>query len=103
MGVGPQTLPTITVGASVVQIDSLQLCAGLYFVADVGNSGTVFIGDSLVSTSRYMQGLVAGASLWIPMISPSRPGSSNIDVSKFYAVASTTGQKLHVTFFERLG
>lgn len=105
-GVGPVTLAAITAatttGGTVLSATQI-LCATLIITADAGNSGSIYVGDANVSTTRYTAKLAANASISVPMISPSRPGASNLDLSKFYVLGSAASQKVQVTYFERLG
>ncbi len=103
MGLGPQTLATITVGTTATAVDTTQLAAQLYIEADGGNSGTIFVGDSNLSASRYMTNLAAGKGFWVSAAWPSRPDHSNLQLNSFYVLGSAASQKVHITYFERLG
>ena len=106
MGIGPNVLATITAattagGAAV--IGTSQLCEMIVFTAVTGNSGTVYIGDSNISATRYMYALTSGQSIVIQQNANNNPGNSNFQLSAFYAFGGAASQKLNVTYFERLG
>jgi hypothetical protein len=108
MGLGPKTIAAITAATSAggTQVVSTQtLCVSAYIEADGGNAGTIYVGDSNVSATRYVTNLAAGKGIWIPnvFIGPSRPDASNLDLSLVYVIGSADTQKVHVSYFERLG
>jgi len=114
-GVAVTTLATITVGTTAVQATSTagQLVASVYIEADSGNTGTIYVGDSNVSTTRYMGALTVVGSgtaqgtnikgMWITAPMPERAGASSLQLGSIYFVASAASQKVHVTYLDRMG
>lgn len=88
------TVPAATIGTSAVHIAAAALAPGasgslqgLTLQADPGNAGTIYVGDSTVTTSNGIA-LAAGASLTVPVFDP----------YSIYAVASTTAQVLRIAY-----
>lgn len=110
MGLGPTLVATITVGTTATAIGSGPLlCQQAYIEADLGNSGTVKVGDSTLTTALFMTVLANTAAtnkIWLPnapVVGANRPDHGNLDVNKVYLLGSAAGQVVHVTYFERLG
>jgi hypothetical protein len=104
MGLSPITLATMTVGTTGVSIaPSGQLCASVYIEADSNNTGAVYVGDSNISTTRFMTNVSAQGGIWINAGYPSRPDATNLQLSGIYVAGSVAGQLVHVTYLERLG
>jgi hypothetical protein len=114
-GVALETISTITVGTAAVQCVASpgQLCGSAYIEADAANTAGINVGDVNVSTTRFMTILNAVASgtnpgttqkgIWLFAPDPSKPGASNLNLGTIYFVSSAAGQKVHVTYFERMG
>lgn len=62
---------------------------GVMIQADPANTGTIYVGNSLLSTTRYSAALTAGQS-W------SMTGSA-INANKIYILGSAAGQIAHVS------
>lgn len=115
-GVALETIATITVGTAAVQCVASpgQLCQMVYIEADAGNTAGINVGDANVSTTRFMTVLNAIASattggtdqkgIWInPGSGSMRPGATNLNLGTIWFISSAAGQKIHVTYFERMG
>jgi len=96
-----KTLPALTVGATALQIangvngssgnpitgENWHKWASVSIQADPSNTGTVYVGDSLVSTTRYSRELQPGD--WYTV------AGSAIDINKVWVVGSAAGQVVH--------
>lgn len=96
-----KTLPALTVGATALQIahgtngssgnaittENWHKWASVSIQADPANSGTVYVGDSLVSTTRYSRVLNPGD--WYTV------AGSAIDINKVWVVGSAASQVVH--------
>ena len=84
-----KTIAALTVGTTPVQLlnSTHSKWASVSIQADPTNTGTVFVGDSLVSTTRYSRVLNAGD--WITI------SGSAVDPSKVYVLGSAAGQVVH--------
>lgn len=91
-----KTLPAVTVGATAVQITPTAMqsqnyhkWASVSIQSDPTNASgsVVYVGDSLVSTTRYSRALNPGD--WWTI------SGSAIDVNRIYVVGSTTGLIVH--------
>lgn len=106
MGIKPQTLAAITAattaGGTQVQSAS-QMCEAIVFCADFANTDKVLVGDVNISATRFMVSLTAGQSYMLQINAANAPGMSNFELNGFYCAATTGTQKVHVTYFERLG
>jgi len=115
MAVAPKTLSAVTVattaGGTVLSATSI-LCSYVRIEADAANTAAtnIYVGDSNISSSRYSAALqVANAAgnaaryvEWYAPAEGTRPGATNIDLSKIYAICGTGSQKLQVTYIERM-
>lgn len=89
--------PQITVGTTAVSIVSatdgnegnFTPHGGFMIFADPTNTGTIYVGTSLVSTTRYSAALTAGQSWSIT--------GSAINGNKIYILGSAAGQNAHVS------
>lgn len=113
-GVYPVVIATITALTTATAISATSIpCGAVYFEADEGNSGKLYIGDSAVSATNYMAVIsvtatatAAGNTLrgfWVQAPHLMGPGASNLDLKGFYVIGGAASQKLHVTYFERMG
>lgn len=85
------TLPAVTVGTSALQITPIAFQSQTWHkrssasvFANPANSGTIYVGDSFVSTTRYAAAINAG-QLWTI-------AGSAIDLNKIYVLGSAAGQ-----------
>ena len=96
-----KTLPALTVGTTRLQIaagtngssgnlittENWHKWASVSVQADPANSGQVYVGDSLVSSTRYSRVLQPGD--WYSV------AGSAIDINKVWVVGSAAGQVIH--------
>jgi hypothetical protein len=68
-----------------------KVVAELYITADNANSGSIYVGDSTLSTSNYGAELAPGD----PML-PRRTAGNQIALDRVYLMASTANQKVNV-------
>lgn len=106
--IGPivTTLTVATAGTRVQCSATALPVLSVYFEALGTNTGSVFIGDSTVSSSKYMSARSAGLGInvsWDNAGSSARPGSTELDLSKFYIDASANTQIIQMTYLTRLG
>lgn len=59
--------------------------AGVLVQASISNSGTVYVGDSDVSSSKCIAELAAGASVFLPVTDP----------TKIFVIGSASSQKVN--------
>lgn len=106
MAIGLETLAIGTAGTTGTQLVTAGTCAVLYITADSGNSTKYLAIGS--STATYAAGafcyqLSAGQTAVFTAPAPLRPGGPQLDMSKFYVVASAAGTVYHVGYLERMG
>lgn len=97
-----KTLPALTVGTTALQIaagytnpgsgntyttEKWHKWASVSIQADPANSGTVYVGDSTLSSTRYSRELQPGD--WYTI------AGSAVDVNKIYVLGSASGQIVH--------
>lgn len=85
------TLPAVTVGTTPLQITPIAFQSQNWHkrssasvFANPANTGTIYVGDSFVSTTRYAAALTAG-QLWTI-------AGSAIDLNKIWVLGSAAGQ-----------
>lgn len=85
------TLPQVVVGTTPLQITPIAFQSQTFHkrssasvFAAAANTGTIFVGDSFVSTTRYAAALTAG-QLWTI-------AGSAIDLNKIYVLGSIANQ-----------
>lgn len=71
--------------------------SGIFLQADPGNTGTIYIGLSTVSSSLYMVALKAGVGATID-VSQIRGIDGEVDLADFWAVNSASGDVLAVSY-----
>lgn len=107
MSVTPTVLViTVTTAGTKAQVSASDLwVSSAYFEAASANSGTIYIGDSTVTSTKYMSARTSGLGLGISWDSSGqgRPGGSEINLKYFYVDASVNGSKCMVTYFQRMG
>ena len=83
-----------------VQVSATEVTTtSVTFYAADANTGKVFIGDSSVSSTRFIAALDAGESL---NISADYYGTGQeFDLSDFYIDAATSGDDAHVSYVTR--
>jgi hypothetical protein len=77
---------------SAARPEAPKVVAELYIIADNANSGSVYVGDSTLSTSNYGAELAPGD----PML-PRRTAGNQIALDHVYLMASAANQKVNVT------
>jgi hypothetical protein len=96
-----KTLPALTVGTTALQIasgtngssgnaitsENWHKWASVSIQADPANTGTVFVGDSLISATRYSRELQPGD--WYTI------AGSAVDINKVWVLGSAAGQVVH--------
>jgi hypothetical protein len=97
-----KTLPALTVGTTPLQIangvtnpgsgnlitsENWHKWASISLQADAANSGIVYVGDSLVSATRYSRALNPGDFFSV--------AGSAIDINRLYVLGSAAGQIVH--------
>lgn len=112
MGVKPiiATVTVATAGTRVQVIAANTYVTSVYFEAlgTAANTGFIYIGDSSVTSSKYASAVTTGAgfSMSIGGI-PQKPSDGNggpeINLNTIYVDASTSGNKVNVSYFTRVG
>jgi len=84
-----KTIPALTVGTTAIPLTTgkFHKWASVSLQADSANSGIVYVGDSLVSATRYSRALSAGD--WYSL------AGSSVDPTLVYVVASAAAQIVH--------
>lgn len=96
-----KTLPAVVVGTSAVTIDPVtpngavpsngfthrHWALSVSIQSDPGNSGLIYVGDNLVSTSRYSRVLNPGE--WYTV------QGSAVDPNRIYVLSDTAAQVVH--------
>lgn len=108
MAVGPKvsTLTVTTAGTRArANAGTSQFCVSIYFEALKTNAGVIYIGDSSVSSTLYAAALTAGSGFGVSFNNYGRTGSTGagLQLNAWYADASNSGDKVQVTYIERLG
>lgn len=109
MGVKPNnsTLTVTTAGTRVRTTATATWVVAIYFEAKDTNTGTIYIGDSAVSSSTYVAALTPGSGYGITVDTYGRFGSSQggpeLQLNAWYADSSVSGEKVQVTYIERVG
>lgn len=111
MGVKPiiATVTVATAGTRVRVTTSNIYVTSVYFEAlNSGNTGSIYIGDSAVSSTLYMSALTAGQGFRLTIDSnPTRPSDANggpeINLSSLYVDGTTNGNKVQVSYITRVG
>ena len=86
---------TVVSAGTRVQVQSTSKnVAWISFQAESGNSGVIYVGDSTVSSTKYMAALDAKASVFIPNLGV--PGPYNL--SDFYVDSSGSSQNVQVAY-----
>jgi len=104
MGIKP-VVSTITVAAAgtrgvVVAVSKTAI--SVYFEALTTNAGTIYVGDSTVSSTKYSSALAAGAGFGISTDAQGRVGGE-LQLNTFYVDCSNSGDKVQMTYLERTG
>lgn len=102
MALKPVVMTTLTgTAASAVRITATSILAWKVRFESV--AGTIYIGDSTVSATKYMVKLTAGVGITLDGYIQGGPNVGSLQLSAFYFDCATNGDKLQVTYFEREG
>ncbi len=96
------TLTVATAGTATVCSAASQPVISVYFEALGTNTGTIYIGDSTVSSTKYITALAAGAGFGISTDAKGRLGGE-LQLSTLSANASVSGDKVQMTYLVRTG
>ena len=109
MGLKPHvgTVTVTTSGTRAQLANSTGVyCVSVYVEADGGNGGTLYVGDNSVSSTTYMTALAKGAGFGMSTDAQGKPGSptggGEISLSSLWFDTSNSGDKVHVTYFNRV-
>lgn len=109
MGIKPVVSGAVTVATAGtrVQVTASNIyVTSVYFEALSGNVGAIFVGDSTVSSVKYMTRLGAGGGFNLsaqPGSVGSSSGGGEINLSTLYVDSATNGDKIMVTYMQRVG
>ena len=96
---------SLTLAGTRQQISTTQIIAyKILFVADTGNAGTIYIGDSTVSSTNGMALAVvnsAGQSFEAVPPTETSGGNAKVDLSNFYFDGSSSGDKVRVFYWTK--
>lgn len=94
-----------TAGTRVQVSSSALLAQAIIFEAHEANTGSVYIGNSTVSTASYVKALTSRNSFSITARQDARPGPDGgmLDLSKFYLDAGTAAQVVCVSYVLHIG
>ena len=67
--------------------------------AAVGNTSTVFVGDSSVSATNYMWALTAGDGIAVDMGDTPKGDKIKLDLQHLYGLSATTGDDVSLGHF----
>jgi hypothetical protein len=103
MSLKPETVTiTVTTAGTPVQVFSTVIYSPfVYFEADDGNTGVIFVGDSSVSGSTYTSRLAAKEGVSIGADRFGKSSNENIDLSTFWVDASVDAQVVQVTYLKK--
>lgn len=109
MGIKPviATKTVATAGTRVQVSTSSVYVTAIYFEALKTNTGVIYVGDSSVTSTLYMTALSAGTGFTVTTSANIHPGTSSggneVQLSAFYVDAGTSGDKVQVSYMQRLG
>jgi hypothetical protein len=92
---------TVTTAGTRVQLSATSITTTeITITGDTANSGTIYVGDSNVSSTRYMYALAAGET--VAIMAPSiRGNQEDYDLSDFWVDASENTQKAQIAYVGR--
>lgn len=94
---------TVSTSGTAVQVDSALKTPCVIITADPNNSGTIYVGDINVDAATRL-GQPQGANESITLEPPSWYGTEElIDCSKVYVDATSNGDAVIVSWYEREG
>lgn len=92
---------TVTTAGTRVQVSATSQYA--YKVRFESVAGTIFVGDSTVSSLKYMTKLTAGNAVELTGYIQGGPNAGSFQLSSFYLDSVGSADKCQVTYFEREG
>ena len=110
MGLKPHisTITVATAGTKVQVNASSTYITSAYFEAQAGNTGSIYLGDSGVSSSSFITALSPGQGFaWtVDIHTGMHPSTSTtgpeLQLNTIYVDASTSGNKVQVTYQTRI-
>jgi hypothetical protein len=105
MGVKPIiSTVTVTTAATRVAISSTDLyVSSVYFEALGTNTGYIYIGDSVVSSTAYMTRLAAGVGFAQSIDTTGGKTGVEINLKHYYVDSSVSGEKVQMSYMQRTG
>ncbi len=107
MGLGLNIInKTVATAGSRVQLSTNTLYAqAIYFEALDSNLGSVYIGNSTVSSTAYMKKLIAGGGFSLNAAAGARIGADGgmLELSQIWIDSSTAAQVLCITYVNHIG
>lgn len=109
MGIGPNlsVITVSTAGTRTRIIVPSTYVVSFYVEAATANAGKIYFGDSTVTSTKYTTALSAGAGFGVASDAQGRPatsaGGGEIQLNSFWVDASSSGDKVMLTYFERVG
>lgn len=107
MGIGITTF-NVTVASAGTRVrvqTASQAAQAIIFESHEANTGSVYIGNSSVSTASYVKRITAGNSFSINALPGARPGPDGgmLQLNQFYVDAGTAAQVVCVSYVLHLG
>lgn len=107
MGITPvNTVKTVTTAGTRVQLTTSTIHAPIiYFEGLKTNTGYIYVGLSDVSSTQYITCLSAGEGLTLSPdgVGNVRPVSGEINLSSIWFDSSVSGEKVMITYIQRVG
>ena len=105
MGIKPvlSTLTVTTAGTATQCAANSLTCISVYFEALDTNAGAIYIGDSTVSTTKYITKLAAGSGFGISTDAQGHGLGGEIQLTTVWVNAASSGDKVQMTYLPRTG
>ncbi len=97
------TLTNTTAGTRTQVNSSVTQVTSVYFEALSTNTGVIYIGDSTVTSTKYMTRLAVSAGFNLSAGGNFGGFGAEINLSTLYIDSSVSGDKVQVTFLTRVG
>ncbi len=96
---------TVTTAGTRVQVSSsANYVTSIYFEALGTNTGYIYVGDSLVSSTVHIARLSAGQGFTIAVDVTTGVGvGAELNLSDYWIDSSVSGEKCQVTYLQRTG
>ena len=88
---------TVATAGTRVSLGNVDKALKVYLSAPAANTGLIFVGDVTVAAANGLQLVKA-----LPPIEISAPSSEFIDLSTIYVDAATNGDKVTVTYLQKV-